>query len=75
MKINLKLFSLLAVYLLVSSCSDEEVSAPPASTIQVNATSGLVGDTDHFTISSADASAITILPKGGGKHRQSWYFG
>jgi hypothetical protein len=65
MKISLKLFSILAVYLLVSSCSDEEVSAPPASTITVNATSGLVGDTEFtFTISSADASAITILPKG-----------
>lgn len=66
MKISLKLFSLLVVYLLASSCNDDEdVSSPPASTIQVNATSGLVGDTEFtFTISSADASAITILPKG-----------
>lgn len=66
MKISLKLFSLLAVYLLASSCnSDEDVSAPPASTITVNATSGLVGDTEFtFTITSADASAVTVLPKG-----------
>lgn len=66
MKISLKLFSLLAVYLLVSSCSsDEDVSAPPASTITVNATTGLVGDTEFtFTVTAADASAVTILPKG-----------
>lgn len=66
MKISLKLFSLLAVYLLASSCnSDEDVSAPPASTITVNATSGLVGDTEFtFTITAADASAVTVLPKG-----------
>jgi trimeric autotransporter adhesin len=66
MKISLKLFSLLAVYLLVSSCnSDEDVSAPPASTLTVNATSGLVGDTEFtFTVSASDAQSVTILPKG-----------
>lgn len=66
MKISLKLFSLIAVYLLASSCSsDEDVSAPPASTITVNATTGLVGDTEFtFTVTAADASAVTILPKG-----------
>lgn len=66
MKISLKLFSLLAVYLLASSCnSDEDASAPPASTITVNATSGLVGDTEFtFTITAADASAVAVLPKG-----------
>jgi len=66
MKISLKLFSLIAVYLLASSCnSDEDVSAPPASTISVNATTGLVGDTEFtFTVTAADASAVTIPPKG-----------
>jgi len=65
MKISLKLFSLLAVYLLASSCDSDEVSAPPASTITVNATSGLVGDTEFtFTVTAANASAVTILPKG-----------
>lgn len=66
MKISLKLFSLLAVYLLASSCnSDEDVSAPPASTVTVNATTGLVGDTEFtFTVTAVDASAVTLLPKG-----------
>lgn len=65
MKISIKLFYLLILTAFISSCNDDEVSSPPASTIQVDKTTGLVSDTEFtFTVSFANASSITILPKG-----------
>lgn len=67
MKISIKLFAfVVAIALFVSGCNDDEnVSSPAASTIQVDKTSGLVGDTEFkFTVSLVNASAIAILPKG-----------
>jgi hypothetical protein len=47
------------------SCNDEEVEAPPKSTLNVDKTAGLVGDTEFaFTITQVNADAIALLPYG-----------
>ncbi len=47
------------------SCNDDEVEAPPRSTLTVDQTAGLVGDTEFtFTISEVNADAIALLPYG-----------
>jgi hypothetical protein len=65
-KSNFKsIFIFLFSALVLINCGEEDVPSPPAATIQVNVTSGLVGDTEFtFTVSQVDANAVVILPKG-----------
>jgi hypothetical protein len=59
----LLLFSILFSAL---SCKDDEVVAPPKSTLTVDKTAGLVGDTEFaFTVTEVNADGISLLPYGG----------
>ena len=49
----------------LNSCSDDEVSAPPASAITVDVTSGFTGETEFtFTVDQVTANSIAIWPEG-----------
>ena len=58
-------FLLFSILFSALSCNDEEVGAPPQSTVTVDKQSGLVGDTEFtFTIKEVNADAIALLPYG-----------
>jgi hypothetical protein len=57
-------YSLLcAVWFGANSCKDE-VGSPPATSLTVDKTSGLIGDTFTFTIKEAGADQVSLLPYG-----------
>lgn len=50
---------------LAIGCGDEDVSAPPQSSVDVDLTSGIVGVTEFtFTVSEVAAKTVTLWPEG-----------
>jgi hypothetical protein len=54
-----------AVFIVVSSCSDDEVSAPPASAVDVDTETGFADETEFtFEIDQVSANTVALWPEG-----------